>query len=206
MHPLVRSHAGAIAPVRNLSRRRFMQGAGGLVLGIALGPAVARAAGDAAPAASGAAFAPNAFVRIGTDGTVTVLSKHLEMGQGAYTGLATLLAEELDADWASIRVEGAPADTDLYKNLALGVQGTGGSTAIANSYEQMRRAAPPRAPCWWRRRPSSGKWTRKALPYPPAWCATRPRNARPASANWPSGRPGSRCPIRCRSRRPPISS
>ncbi|MDM9561579.1 xanthine dehydrogenase family protein molybdopterin-binding subunit [Bordetella petrii] len=140
MHPLVRSHAGAIAPVRNLSRRRFMQGAGGLVLGIALGPTVARAAGDAAPAASGAAFAPNAFVRIGTDGTVTVLSKHLEMGQGAYTGLATLLAEELDADWASIRVEGAPADTDLYKNLALGVQGTGGSTAIANSYEQMRRA------------------------------------------------------------------
>ncbi|MBO1110541.1 xanthine dehydrogenase family protein molybdopterin-binding subunit [Bordetella petrii] len=140
MHPIVRSHSAAILPVRNVSRRRFMQGAGGLVLGVALGPAAARAATGGAAQADGAAFAPNAFVRIGTDGSVTVLSKHLEMGQGAYTGLATLVAEELDADWASVRVEGAPANTALYKNLALGVQGTGGSTAIANSYEQMRRA------------------------------------------------------------------
>jgi len=140
MHPLVRSHAAAIPAVRNVSRRRFMQGAGGLVLGIALAPAATRAATGAAATAGDGAFAPNAFVRIGTDGSVTVLSKHLEMGQGAYTGLATLVAEELDADWASVRVEGAPANTDLYKNLALGLQGTGGSTAIANSYEQMRRA------------------------------------------------------------------
>src|SRR3546814_1291780 len=68
-------------------RRRFMQGAGGLVLGIALGPAAARAAANsAATQASSAAFAPNAFVRVGPDGIVTVLAKHLEMGQGAYTG------------------------------------------------------------------------------------------------------------------------
>jgi isoquinoline 1-oxidoreductase subunit beta len=71
---------------------------------------------------------------------VTVLIKHLEMGQGPYTGLATLVAEELDANWSQMRAEGAPANNDLYKNLAFGVQGTGGSTAVANSYEQMRRA------------------------------------------------------------------
>ena len=86
-------------------------------------------------------FAPNAFVRIGADNTVTVLSKHVEMGQGAYTGLATIVAEELDADWKQVRVEGAPADAKLYSNLAFGpFQGTGGSTAIANSYDQLRKA------------------------------------------------------------------
>ena len=87
-----------------------------------------------------AAFAPNAFVRIGTDDTVTVLIKHIEFGQGPFTGLATLVAEELDADWSQMRAEHAPSNPELYKNLAFGVQGTGGSTAIANSYEQMRKA------------------------------------------------------------------
>ena len=72
---------------------------------------------------------------------MTVLSKHLEMGQGVYTGLATIVAEELDADWSQIRVEGAPADASLYNNLQFGpVQGTGGSSSIANSYDQLRKA------------------------------------------------------------------
>src|SRR5215831_14214766 len=63
------------------------------------------------------------------------------MGQGAYTGLATLLAEELDADWSQIRVEGAPVNAKLYGNKALGGgQGTGGSTSIASSYDLMRDA------------------------------------------------------------------
>jgi isoquinoline 1-oxidoreductase subunit beta len=94
-----------------------------------------------AAAASQAELAPNAFVRIGADGSVTVISKHIEMGQGTYTGLATLVAEELDADWSRVRVEGAPADAQRYNNLLWGpVQGTGGSTAIANSYEQLRKA------------------------------------------------------------------
>ena len=118
-------------------RRRFVQGSAGLVLGMYLAPL---GAARAAQAAKGADFRPNAFVRIGTDGIVTIYAKHLEMGQGAYTGLATLLAEELDADWESVRVEGAPANTELYKNFALDMQGTGGSTAMSNSYEQMRRA------------------------------------------------------------------
>lgn len=84
---------------------------------------------------------PNAFVRIGTDDRVTVIIKHLEMGQGIYTGLATLVAEELDAAWSQIDVEAAPVDAERYNNLFWGkMQGTGGSTAIANSFEQMRQA------------------------------------------------------------------
>jgi isoquinoline 1-oxidoreductase beta subunit len=87
------------------------------------------------------AYGLNPFVRISSDGIVTVLAKHLEMGQGIYTGLATLVAEELDADWNHVRVESAPADETLYNNLLFGpIQATGGSTATANSFEQYRTA------------------------------------------------------------------
>ncbi len=86
-------------------------------------------------------LAPNSFVRIGTDNIVTVISKHIEFGQGTYTGLATLVAEELDAAWSQIKVESAPADEKLYNNLRFGsIQGTGGSTSINNSFHQMRHA------------------------------------------------------------------
>jgi isoquinoline 1-oxidoreductase beta subunit len=100
-----------------------------------------KAAKGAGAAAGGPAFEPNAFLRIGHDGSVTVISKHLEMGQGSYTGLATIVAEELDADWSKVKVEGAPADAKRYNNLQWGkAQGTGGSSAIANSWEQLRKA------------------------------------------------------------------
>lgn len=129
----------------NLSRRRFLtQGlaaGAGLTLGIRLAAVSGRV--SAAPAEPSAApeLAPNAFVRIGPDDTVTVIVKHLEMGQGTYTGLPTLVAEELDARWDQVRVEGAPADAQRYNNLFWGpTQGTGGSTSIANSWEQMRKA------------------------------------------------------------------
>ena len=128
----------------NESRRRFLQTGAGLTLAVYLHGSHA-AAVTAAPGKTGSAaaveFEPNAFVRIGEDNTVTVIAKHLEMGQGTYTGLATLVAEELDAAWPQIKVEGAPADAKRYNNLLWGpMQGTGGSTAMANSYEQMRRA------------------------------------------------------------------
>jgi len=116
------------------TRRHFLQGSAGLVLAATL-PDFSRAQ-SGAPAAP---LTPNAFVVIAPDDTVTVLSKHIEMGQGPWTGLATLVAEELDADWAQIRVANAPGDPKLYANLLFGAQLTGGSTAIANSYMQMRR-------------------------------------------------------------------
>jgi isoquinoline 1-oxidoreductase subunit beta len=125
--------------IENESRRRFLHGAAGLTLAIYL-PAVP-AAGASGKAANVTHFAPNAFLRIAEDNTVTVISKHLEMGQGTYTGLATIVAEELDADWSQVRVEGAPADAKRYNNLSWGpAQGTGGSTAIANSWQQLRQA------------------------------------------------------------------
>lgn len=83
---------------------------------------------------------PNAFLRIGADNTVTVIAKHIEFGQGAFTGLATLAAEELDADWAQMRAEAAPANVELYANFNMGMQGTGGSSAMFNSFYQMRKA------------------------------------------------------------------
>ena len=80
-------------------------------------------------------------MRIGADDSVTVIAKHLEMGQGSYTGIATVLAEELDADWARVRVESAPADAKRYANLIfVTMQGTGGSSAMANSWQQLREA------------------------------------------------------------------
>ncbi|MBU1211838.1 MAG: xanthine dehydrogenase family protein molybdopterin-binding subunit [Alphaproteobacteria bacterium] len=129
------------------SRRTVLKSIGGVGAGLVLGlqlPTAAKAQSGAAAVIKGdgsdATFAPNAFVRIAPDSTVTVLIKHIEFGQGPYTGLTTLVAEELDADWSQMRAEAAPANTALYKNLAFGVQGTGGSTAMANSYEQMRKA------------------------------------------------------------------
>src|SRR5580765_3504437 len=126
-----------------VSRRDFLRVSGGLGVGLVVGfdlraqgsgaAAVIRAAGVETVDATG-------FIKIAPDNTVTVMIKHLEMGQGPYTGLATLVAEELDADWSQMRAQGAPANNDLYKNLAFGIQGTGGSTAVANSYEQMRKA------------------------------------------------------------------
>ena len=135
--------------IENLSRRRFLRQSLGVGAGLTLGlrlPTTAMGL-EADPGIAGekeraaGTFAPNAFVRIGTDDSVTVIVKHLEMGQGTYTGLPTLVAEELDARWDQVRAEGAPADAARYNNLLWGqAQGTGGSTAIANSWEQMRKA------------------------------------------------------------------
>ncbi|MBB3014092.1 isoquinoline 1-oxidoreductase beta subunit [Cupriavidus alkaliphilus] len=130
--------------IENESRRHFLRGIGGLTLAIYLPTTLASTAtanGQSGARGAGSVFEPNAFLRIGEDGSVTVIAKHLEMGQGSYTGLATIVAEELDANWAHVRVESAPADAKRYNNLAWGpFQGTGGSRAIANSWDQLRRA------------------------------------------------------------------
>src|SRR3984957_6904171 len=128
------------------TRRDFLKSAGSigavaLTIGFELGGAPRRAFGPPAAPVAGGGFTPNAFLRIGSDSSVTVIAKHVEMGQGAYTGIATIVAEELDADWARVRVESAPADAKRYANLAFGtIQGTGGSSAMANSWMQLREA------------------------------------------------------------------
>jgi isoquinoline 1-oxidoreductase beta subunit len=127
----------------NPSRREFFKAGAALGAGLTLGFYLmpARGARLAVNTPAGESFAPNAFIRIAPDNTVTVLVKHLEMGQGVNTGLPALVAEELEVPWDSIRVESAPADPGLYNNLLWGpMQGTGGSTAMANSYEQLRKA------------------------------------------------------------------
>ena len=84
------------------------------------------------------AFGP--FIRIAADGVVTVINKHQEMGQGNHAGLAAIVAEELDADWTRVLVEQSPANAKLYGNATAGAQLTGGSSAISNSWEQLRKA------------------------------------------------------------------
>ncbi len=132
-------HTDAVRP----SRRTFLKAAGAaaavsLTIGFDWAGLGRRALAATAPAGE---FAPNAFLRITPDGAVTVIAKHVEMGQGAYTGIATIVAEELDADWSSVRVESAPADAKRYANLAFGtMQGTGGSSAMSNSWQQLREA------------------------------------------------------------------
>src|SRR5712691_8274307 len=98
------------------SRRAMLKGTAGLVIGLYLPGGAASAQQSGAARAfrpdegASAAFAPNAFVRVGTDDTVTVLSKHIEFGQGPFTRLATLVAEEMDANWSQVRAEHAPSN------------------------------------------------------------------------------------------------
>ncbi|WP_374309137.1 molybdopterin cofactor-binding domain-containing protein [Dongia sp.] len=125
------------------SRRSFLKGAvataGTFVLGSFV-PFGRFAAAEGEAAAPKAVFDPNLFLRISSDDTVTVLLKHLEMGQGVSTGLATLVAEELDADWSKVGFDHAPNDPKVFNNLFFGSYiGTGGSTSMANSWTQMRQ-------------------------------------------------------------------
>ncbi len=118
------------------SRREFLKtGAaavgGGLVLGVCLPEAHAQPAGAAAM--------PNAWVRIGRDNSVTILSARSEMGQGVYTALPTLVAEELEVDLARIKVEIAPPG-EVYINAMLGGQITGGSTSVPEAFDKLRMA------------------------------------------------------------------
>jgi isoquinoline 1-oxidoreductase beta subunit len=123
-----------------LSRRAILQGGGALIIGFMLPMGVSKLAAQPPGAGAPPPVDPNAFIRIAPDSSVTVLVKHIEFGQGPFTGLATLVAEEMDADWAQMRAEHAPGNQKLYANLFMGLQGTGGSTAMANSYLQMRKA------------------------------------------------------------------
>lgn len=142
--------------LHNVSRRQFLKVGAGLTIAFTM-TGCSKSPNEASISAKGqvmtangvtaktaddlAMFEHNAFVSIGTDNRVIVIAKHLEMGQGTYTGLATLVAEELDANWQQVQVEAAPLNAKRYNHLSWGpYQGTGGSSAISNAYQQMREA------------------------------------------------------------------
>ena len=126
----------------HLTRRQLLFASaavgGGFLLGWQLDArmSVLAAAAKAMPSA----FAPNGFIHIGTDGRVTLIMCQVEMGQGAYTSMSMLLAEELEIGLDQVQLEHAPPDDKLYTNALLGAQVTGGSTSVRNFYEPLRRA------------------------------------------------------------------
>ena len=120
----------------NPSRRALLQvgaaAGGGLLLGF-LAP-VGKAAGP------GSGFAPNAFIRIDPAGKVTLIMPQVEMGQGTYTSISMILAEELDADWSQVAFDHAPPSDALYANPVLGLQATGNSNSIRAFWTPLRKA------------------------------------------------------------------
>jgi isoquinoline 1-oxidoreductase beta subunit len=122
---------------QGLSRRGFLQAGaaagGGLLLSLSLplGARESRANSD---------FVPNAFIRIGGEGQVVLTMPYVEMGQGTYTSIPMLIAEELEVDLKQVRLEHAPPDEKLYANPLLGVQATGNSNAIRGAWQPLRKA------------------------------------------------------------------
>jgi len=123
-----------------VSRRDFvvvLTATGGLMLGWRVGD---RSGPATAAAITPPGFAPNAFIRIGPDGRVTLIMGQVEMGQGMYTAMPQLLAEELEVGLDQVHLEHAPPDDKLYANPIFRFQATGGSTSVKGLYEPMRRA------------------------------------------------------------------
>jgi isoquinoline 1-oxidoreductase subunit beta len=121
----------------DLSRRGFLAASaaagGGLILSLSL-------PFGRGEAASPEDFAPNAFIRIGNDGQVVLTMPYVEMGQGTYTSIPMLIAEELDVSLKQVRLEHAPPNEKLYANPLLGVQATGNSNAMRGAWKQLREA------------------------------------------------------------------
>jgi isoquinoline 1-oxidoreductase subunit beta len=124
-----------------VSRRQFVvvlaSAGGGLLLGCRAGD---RPEGRSTAKAAEATFAPNAFVRIDRNGRVTVIVSQVEMGQGMYTSMPMLVAEELEVGLDQVQVEHAPPNDKLYANPLIGFQVTGGSTSVPAMYQPLRQA------------------------------------------------------------------
>ncbi len=126
----------------DLSRRRFLSvsaaAGGGLLIGFTTGRAISVA--DAAEKAASEPFAPNAFIRLDPNGQITLIMPYVEMGQGTYTSIPMLIAEELEVNLKQVHLEHAPANEKLYANPLLGVQATGNSNAIRGAWQPLRQA------------------------------------------------------------------
>jgi isoquinoline 1-oxidoreductase beta subunit len=129
---------GQSPSANGLSRRTLLRSGaaagGGLMLSLALPFA------GAETAAAADEFAPNAFIRIGSDGQIVLTMPYVEMGQGTYTSIPMLIAEELEVDLKQVRLEHAPPNEKLYANPLLGVQATGNSNAIRGAWQPLRQA------------------------------------------------------------------
>jgi isoquinoline 1-oxidoreductase subunit beta len=123
----------------NLSRRELLQAGaatgGGLMLSLSL-----PLAGRHSEALAADEFAPNAFIRIGSDGRIVLTMPYVEMGQGTYTSVPMLIAEELEVDLKQVQLEHAPPNEKLYANPLLGVQATGNSNAMRGAWKPLREA------------------------------------------------------------------
>ena len=128
--------------MRTLSRRTFLRAGaaagGGLLVSFTLPARIGAALAGGAPPPRD--FMPNGFIRIDPDGRVTLVMHKVEMGQGTYTSMPMLLAEELEVDLSQVRLEHAPPDDALYAEPLFGVQETGGSTSVRGNWEPLRRA------------------------------------------------------------------
>lgn len=129
-----RSASGTYA---DLSRRNFLINSAvagsGLVLSVTLPFGQGKAVGNDS-------FAPNAFIRVGTDGQIVLTMPYVEMGQGTYTSIPMLIAEELEVGLKQVRIEHAPPNEKLYANPLLGVQATGNSNAVRGAWQPLREA------------------------------------------------------------------
>lgn len=127
-----------MSEIINLSRRNFIKSGlgfgGGLLLGMYLGGTSRLLRADPVTV-----FTPNAFLRIGADDVVTVIVGRSEMGQGVFTSLPMMIAEELDTNWGKVRVESAPVEA-VYANPVFKMQMTGGSSSVSSSWELLRKA------------------------------------------------------------------
>src|SRR5580704_14428890 len=126
---------------QSASRRTFLKAtcAGGFSLAFRI-PALATNEPEQAADSPQGKFAPNAFIRIDKIGVTTLVMPQVEMGQGIYTAIAMILAEELDAEYDKVVLEHAPASDKLYANPAFGIQATGGSTSVRAFWTPMRKA------------------------------------------------------------------
>ncbi len=133
------SRTGEEVATKVLTRRGFLQAGaaagGGLLLGLSL--PLARSEAEAAGIDT---FAPNAFVRVQGDGRIVLTMPYVEMGQGTYTSISMLNAEELEVDLSQVSLEHAPPNDKLYANPLLGIQATGNSNAIRGAWQPMRQA------------------------------------------------------------------
>ena len=124
---------------RKVNRRDLLRAGAVCATGLVIGFFLPATAGRPASPRPPGRFAPNAWLGIDTDDQVTVFVDRSEMGQGVMTSLPVLIAEELEADWSTIRVEFAPADPVYVNPLMLGLQATGGSASIRASWEPLRK-------------------------------------------------------------------